>query len=533
VLEDHVRTIETAGRGGRDQPHRHHRGGAARPAQAAGGPNLAAGKAAATTSSNGPYVAANITEGNPNVYRESADNAFQQWAQADLGTIQAIDQVKLKLPPSWEARTQTLSVQGSANGSSFTTLVPSAAYTFNPVTGNAVTINLSGTTRHLRLNITANTGWPAGQLSELEVYGPGGGGDTQPPTAPGNLAFTQPLADQIRLSWTASIDNVGVAGYDIFANGSLRSSVSPTTLTYTDTQPPSATVTYPVRARDAAGNESPESNPVTRTGTGGGSNLAVGKPIEASSIVHVLKAENANDDDTSTYWEGSPGAYPSTLTVNLGANASVTSVVLKLNPDPIWGPRTQTLEVLGREQSAAGFTTIKPSATYGFNPGSGNTATIAISADVADVRLQFTANTGASNGQVAEFQVIGTPAPNPDLTIPATSFAPAAPTETDAISVSATVRNAGTRASGATNVNFYLGATRVGTAAVGGLAAGGSSTVTASIGSRDAGSYQLSGKVDEANTVIEQNDTNNSHTHPAPLTVRPVESSDLVAAAGS
>ena len=43
----------------------------------------------------------------------------------------------------------------------------------------------------------------------------------------------------------------------------------------------------------------------------------------------------------------------------------------------------------------------------------------------------------------------------------------------------ATVRNAGTAASGATDVNFYLGTTKVGTATVGALAAGASSTVVA------------------------------------------------------
>ncbi len=43
--------------------------------------------------------------------------------------------------------------------------------------------------------------------------------------------------------------------------------------------------------------------------------------------------------------------------------------------------------------------------------------TIPVSARVADVRLNFTANTGAPAGQVAEFQVMGVPAPNPDLTV--------------------------------------------------------------------------------------------------------------------
>src|SRR4029453_18014010 len=99
----------------------------------------------------------------------------------------------------------------------------------------------------------------------------------------------------------------------------------------------------------------------------------------------------------------------------------------------------------------SGFTTITGSATYTFNPATGNTVTVPVSATAADLRLSFTANTGAPSGQVAEFQVIGTPAANPDLTVTAMSFTPASPVETDAITVSATVRNAGTAASPASN----------------------------------------------------------------------------------
>jgi hypothetical protein len=84
--------------------------------------------------------------------------------------------VTLDLPPSssWATRTQTLSVQGSSNASTWTTLVASASYTFNPATGNTVTISLpAGTSeQYLRLNFTANTGWPAGQLSEFQIFAP-------------------------------------------------------------------------------------------------------------------------------------------------------------------------------------------------------------------------------------------------------------------------------------------------------------------------------------------------------------------------
>ncbi|WP_331461330.1 galactose-binding domain-containing protein [Micromonospora tarapacensis] len=495
--------------------------------------NLAAGRSMSASGHSDVYVAGNANDGNQSSYWESANNAFPQWIQVDLGATVNVDRLVLKLPGGWGSRTQTLTVQGSTNGSSFSTLVASAGYTFSPAGNNTVTITAgAASTRHVRLLVTANTAWPAAQLAELEVYGPAGGGDTQAPSAPTSLAFTEPGSGQIRLTWSASTDNVGVTGYEVYANGSLRASVSGSTLTYLDTQPASATVSYFVRAKDAAGNVSANSNTVTRTGsTPGGTNLAAGKPATASSMVHVFAAANAVDDDVTTYWEGAPGAYPSTLTVALGANASLSAVVVKLNPDPAWGPRTQTFSVLGREQSAAGFSTVVGSANYSFSPASSNTVTIPVSATAAEVRLQFTANSGSSNGQVAELQVLGTPAPNPDLTVTNVTFAPAAPVETDQLTLSATVRNAGTLGSGATTVDLALDGTKVGQANVGALAAGASSTVSTTVSARDAGSYQLSATVDPANTVIEQDESNNSRSNPSPLVVSPVASSDLVASA--
>ena len=80
------------------------------------------------------------------------------------------------LPPSaaWGTRTQTLSVLGSADGSSYGTLVGSATYTFNPATGNTVTIPLpSGPSdQYLRLSFTANSVQNGAQASELAVYAP-------------------------------------------------------------------------------------------------------------------------------------------------------------------------------------------------------------------------------------------------------------------------------------------------------------------------------------------------------------------------
>ncbi|MCW2919218.1 MAG: hypothetical protein JWN52_7286 [Actinomycetia bacterium] len=504
--------------------------GLASPASAADGPNLAIGKTVSASSSTGQYTAGNTNDGDQATYWESANNAFPQWIQVDLGASVSTDKVVLKLPTAnWGARTETFAVQGSTNGTNYTDIVASAGHTFDPASNNTVTVAFNPVVaRFLRLNVTANTGWPAGQLSEFEVYGPSTG-DQQPPTAPTNLAYTEPASGQIKLTWNASTDNVGVTGYDVYANNVLRGSVAGTVLTYTDNQPSTATVTYYVKAKDAAGNQSPNSGTVTRTGVGGGTNLAAGKPITASSQIFNFAPQNANDNSVTTYWEAAANSYPDTLTVNLGAKADVSSVVVKLNPDGSWATRTQTIEVLSRPNHSGSFTSLVAAKAYTFNPASGNTVTIPVTATAADVQLKFTTNSGATGGQVAEFQVIGTPAPAPDLTITDMSSTPASPVETDPVTLKATVKNIGTAASDATDVNFYLAGQKVGTAAVGALAAGASSTVSADIGTRDAGTYQLSAKVDEADTVLELNETNNSFTSPSSLVVAPVASSDLVA----
>jgi hypothetical protein len=136
-----------------------------------GGGNLASGRATAESSHTQNYASANVVDGNAGSYWESANNAFPQWVQVDLGTAASIGRVVLKLPSSWGARGQTLSVQASTNGSSFTTLSGPAARAFDPASGNAVTVTFSPTSaRYVRVTVTANSGWPAGQLSELEVY---------------------------------------------------------------------------------------------------------------------------------------------------------------------------------------------------------------------------------------------------------------------------------------------------------------------------------------------------------------------------
>ncbi|MFF4250172.1 discoidin domain-containing protein [Streptomyces sp. NPDC001663] len=136
--------------------------------------NLAKGRPATATGSQDVYTPGKAVDGDANSYWESTNNAFPQAWTVDLGSAYAVRRLVLKLPPSsaWGARTQTITVLGSTDGSNYSTVVGSTGYRFDPATGNTATVSLPDGTnlRYLRLSVSANTGWPAGQFSEVEAY---------------------------------------------------------------------------------------------------------------------------------------------------------------------------------------------------------------------------------------------------------------------------------------------------------------------------------------------------------------------------
>lgn len=269
----------------------------------------------------------------------------------------------------------------------------------------------------------------------------------------------------------------------------------------------------------------PTNTPVPTATPSGSSNLALGKAISASSSIYTFLAANANDNNLTTYWEG--GALPANITVSLGANANISSVVVKLDPSTAWGQRTQTIQVLGRSQSTSTYSSLVGAATYTFNPASGNTVTIPVTATVADVQLNFTSNSGAPSGQVAEFQIFGVMAPNPDLVVNSISWSPAAPNESNAITLSAVVQNIGSAASAATTLDFSVAGVAAGSANVPALNAGASATVSLNIGNKAMGTYSVAATVDPANTVFELNNANNAYTSPTSLSVVQAPGPDL------
>jgi Alpha-1,3-glucanase catalytic domain D1/Alpha-1,3-glucanase catalytic domain D2/F5/8 type C domain/Cep192 domain 4/Abnormal spindle-like microcephaly-assoc'd, ASPM-SPD-2-Hydin len=281
--------------------------------------NLALNAPITASSYTENYIPANADDGNTSTYWEGTDGVWPTTLTVNLGAADSLSSLVIDLPPpsAWQTRTQTLSVLGSTNGSSYSTLVGSATYTWNPSTGNTVTIPLpAGTSdQYVELDFTANSVQNGAQVSEFQVMGTAGA--------------SQP-------------------------------------------------------------------------------NLALNTAVSASSYTQTYVPANAVDGNTSTYWEGTDGVWPTTFTVNLGTVDSLSSLVIDLPPSSAWQTRTQTLSVLG-STNGSGYSTLVGSATYTWNPSTGNTVTIPLPAGTSDqyIELNFTANSVQNGAQISELQIFG------------------------------------------------------------------------------------------------------------------------------
>src|SRR4051812_2194692 len=162
-------------------------------ARAAEAQNVALGRPATAQGAHDGYPATNVTDGSQATYWEGPAGSFPQWVRIDLGRTVDISEVVLKLPASWEPRTETVAVQGSADGSTFSTLSAAAKRSFAPGSGNSVSVGVTAETRYVRVQVSDNTGWNAAQLSEVEVLGTPGGEEPQEPPAGTNLALRKPI----------------------------------------------------------------------------------------------------------------------------------------------------------------------------------------------------------------------------------------------------------------------------------------------------------------------------------------------------
>ena len=90
--------------------------------------------------------------------------------------------------------------------------------------------------------------------------------DTTAPARPGKPTVSAITGSTARLAWTASTDNVGVSGYDVYRGTTKVGTAPGATFDLTGLTPATA-YTVSVVARDAAGNSSPASESTAFTTT--------------------------------------------------------------------------------------------------------------------------------------------------------------------------------------------------------------------------------------------------------------------------
>jgi PQQ-dependent dehydrogenase (s-GDH family) len=212
--------------------------------------------------------------------------------------LAAVNVTASALTLNWTASTDNVGVTGYdiyQNGTKINA-VPVAATTYD-VTGLIQASSYSFFVRALdgAGNVSANS-------NTINVATP----DTQAPSAPSNLVSSNLLATAVTISWTASTDNIGVTGYDVYRNGIKinPSLVSVTTYSVTGLTPSTAYSFY-IQAKDAAGNISGNSNtlnittPASTTCSGTGSiNFQKWNSISGTSITNLTS--NANYPNTPT-----------------------------------------------------------------------------------------------------------------------------------------------------------------------------------------------------------------------------------------
>ncbi len=128
----------------------------------------------------------------------------------------------------------------------------------------------TGNSMQLRFTGTSGSSWQGDMAVDTISLTAGGGTnntDTQAPSVPTNLSASNVAETSITLSWTASSDNVGVTGYDIYQGNANLGSVSGTSANITSLDANTA-YQFRVKAKDAAGNESGFSSTFTVTTSG-------------------------------------------------------------------------------------------------------------------------------------------------------------------------------------------------------------------------------------------------------------------------
>jgi hypothetical protein len=112
------------------------------------------------------------------------------------------------------------------------------------------------------------------------------GPDVQAPSVPRDLTGSSPAIGEVVLSWSPSVDDVAVTGYNVYRNGSFVQATTQTTITLTGVA--QGATGFQVSSFDAAGNESVRTASLSVTVLG----LDTVRPSSPRNLVAVPGADN-------------------------------------------------------------------------------------------------------------------------------------------------------------------------------------------------------------------------------------------------
>lgn len=209
---------------------------------------------------------------------------------------------------SWNAATSTIAIAGyvvyrngiqitsstaAFTGTSITDTVLPGLYTYT-VKAYDVAQNVSNVSKPLDILISV---------------------DNVPPSAPSNISAQQISATSIKLSWASSTDSIGIAGYQVFRNGTQIATV--TGSPYADTGLSTGlNYAYALTAYDTAENISLRSTPIAATA----------QPTNGPSVPSIVSGVAIGTSSVKIAWSIPADILPITAYTVYRNNAQVATI---------------------------------------------------------------------------------------------------------------------------------------------------------------------------------------------------------------
>lgn len=223
--------------------------------------------------------------------------ALRKGTQREMWSAQNLYAFSRRMDNGTNTGQEVISVFSNASSGTQTVTIPLRAESTLAVgtvlvnqlnTSDTVTVASGGVTgKQITVSIGANSS---------KIYAKAQS-DTTAPTVPGNVTATVQSSTSVKLTWTASSDNVGVTGYEVYRDGVKVGTANGTS--YIDSGlSVNTTYSYTVKAYDAAGNKSAASSPPATVKTGA-------PDTEAPSVPQNVSATASSSSSATITWSAS------------------------------------------------------------------------------------------------------------------------------------------------------------------------------------------------------------------------------------